>query len=223
MLRWCTRPPRRYIPHSPLEGYAAPGRDRKRTRVLKDDELARIWHACEGEYGDMVRLFILWGTRNEETCRLKRVWVEDDVLKIPGEFTKNGRAHAIPLPPMARRILDRQPKRGHYYFPGPFDDDTHFKDSSWGKYKLEIEKRSGVSDWQLRDIRRTFRSNMARMGIYREVAEVLLNHVTGASRNELDEIYNRYDFLDEKRSALAKWEERLSRIAAIENPRMVAA
>lgn len=223
MLRWCTRPPRRYIPHSPLEGYAAPGRDRKRTRVLKDDELARIWHACEGEYGDMVRLLILWGTRNGETCRLKRVWIEDDVLTIPGEFTKNGRAHAIPLLPMAQRILDQQPSRGSYYFPAPFDDDTHFKDGSWGKYKLEIEKRSGVSDWQLRDIRRTFRSNMARMGIYREVAEVLLNHVTGASRNELDEIYNRYDFLDEKRSALAKWEERLSRIAAIENPRMVAA
>jgi len=47
---------------------------------------------------------------------------------------------------------------------------------------------------------------MAKLGIPRDVAEVLLNHVTGANKNALDEIYNRYDYLEEKRAALAKWE-----------------
>jgi integrase len=212
MLRWCTRPPRRYIPYSPLEGYAPPSQDRKGTRVLTDAELVKIWKACESQFGAMVRLLILWGTRNGETGRLKRVWVEDGALTIPGVFTKNGRSHTIPLLPVARAILDEQPKRGLYYFPGRLGPQSHFNDGSWGKFKQELERRSGVSDWQLRDIRRTFRSNIAKLGVPREIAEVLLNHVTGANKSNLDEIYNRYDYMAEKREALTKWEARLGEI-----------
>lgn len=214
MLKWCTRPPRRYISHSPLEGYEPPGQDRKGTRVLSDEELVKIWQACEGQFGSMVQLLILWGTRNGETGRLKRTWVEDGVLTIPGQFTKNGRPHSIPLLPMAQTILGEQPKRGPYYFPGRLGEQSHFNDGSWGKFKQDIEGRSGVPDWQLRDIRRTFRSNLAKLGVSREVAEALLNHVTGANKNDLDEIYNRYDYMDEKREALAKWEAYLAKLLA---------
>lgn len=88
--------------------------------------------------------------------------------------------------------------------------EAHFNDGSWGKLKAEIDKASGVRDWQIRDLRRTFRSNMAKLRVPREIAEVLLNHVTGANKSDLDEIYDRYDYLDEKREALAKWENRLT-------------
>jgi integrase len=213
-LKWCTRPPRRYIKTSPLEGYAAPSEDVKRSRVLTDSELAKIWHACSGPFGDMVRLLILWGTRNGETGRLSRRWREADVITIPGQFTKNKRAHAIPLLPMALEILDRQPKAGGFYFPGK-EPDTHFNDGSWGKCKLELEKTSGVYDWQLRDIRRTFRSNMPKLKVGRDIAEILLNHVTGANKNELDEIYDRYDYIEEKRDALQKWEARLKSLPTL--------
>ncbi len=214
MLRWCTRPPRRFIPHSPLEGYEPPSTDRKGTRVLTDAELVKVWRACEGQFGSMVRLLILWGTRNGETGRLRRDWIEDGVLTIPGQFTKNGRAHAIPLLPMSQAILDAQPHQGAFYFPGRLLSESHFNDGSWGKFKKALEKRAGVYGWQLRDIRRTFRSNLAKLRVSREVAEVLLNHVTGANKNDLDEIYDRYDYLSEKREALAKWEERLTVLLA---------
>lgn len=78
--------------------------------------------------------------------------------------------------------------------------EAHFNDGSWGKLKAEIDKASGVRDWQIRDLRRTFRSNMAKLRVPREIAEVLLNHVTGANKSDLDE----------KREALAKWENRLT-------------
>lgn len=214
MLRWCTRPPRRYIPHSPLEGYESPSQDRKRTRTLTDAELVRVWRACEGQFGSMVRLLILWGTRNGETGRLRRDWLDDDVVTIPGEFTKNGRAHAIPLLPMAKTALDRQSCQGPFYFPGRLLSDSHFNDGSWGKFKKALEKKAGVYGWQLRDIRRTFRSNMAKLGVRREIAELLLNHVTGANKNDLDEIYDRYDYLKEKRDALALWEKRIATLLA---------
>ncbi len=213
MLKWCTRPPRRYIPHSPLEGYQPPGQDKKGTRVLSDQELAALWKAGEGMFGDMIRLLILWGTRNGETGRLKRTWHEGQTLTIPGTITKNKRAHTIPILPMAADILARQKHNQPHFFPGR-ELYSHFADGSWGKLKRELDDASGVKGWKLRDLRRTFRSNMAKLGVPREVAENLLNHVTGAGKNDLDEIYNRYDFLKEKREALARWEAYLSQLLA---------
>lgn len=212
MLRWCTRPPHRYLKHSPLEGYAPPSQDKKGDRVLTDKELVKIWRACEGQFGAMVRLLILWGTRNGETARIKRSWIDDGLLTIPGKFTKNGRAHAIVLLPMAKMILAEQPNDGDYFFTGNRGSDSHFNDGSWGKSKIELDKASGVTNWQVRDIRRTFRSNMAKLRVSREICEILLNHVTGDNKNDLDEIYNRYDYLTEKRLALVLWEKRLKTI-----------
>jgi integrase len=214
-LRWCTRPPRRYLPHSPLEGYEAPSQDRKGKRILSDRELMKVWEASEGQYGAMVRLLILWGARNGEVARIRRSWIENGVLTIPGEFTKNHRDHAIPLLPMALAILEAQPNTGDFYFPGHWDFETHFQDGSWGKLKKEIVARSGVRGWQMRDIRRTFRSNLPKIGVSRDLAERLLNHVSG-TRNELDEIYDRYDYLDEKRRALGKWEAKLAALMPLQ-------
>ena len=212
MLRWCTRPPRRYIAHSPLEGYPPPGQDRKRSRVLTDRELTAVWRACDVPNGDLVRLLILWGTRNGETGRLRREWIDDGLLTVPSHVTKNGRAHAIPLLPMACVILDRQEQRAPAFFPGRLRGDSFFKDKSWHKLRAEIERRSGVTNWQLRDLRRTFRSGLSRLGVPRTVCEILLNHVTGANRNELDEIYDRYDYLPEKCGALIKWEQHILKL-----------
>ena len=79
-----------------------------------------------------------------------------------------------------------------------------------GKLKQELDRRAGVTDWQVRDLRRTFRSMLARLKVPREIAEIALNHVTGAGRNDLDEIYNRYEYLEEKRDALARLEGHLT-------------
>jgi hypothetical protein len=61
---------------------------------------------------------------------------------------------------------------------------------------------------------------MPELKVGRDIAEILLNHVTGANKNELDEIYDRYDYIEEKRDALQKWEARLksllhSRLSAV--------
>jgi integrase len=204
-FRWCTRPPHRHIPHSPLEGYCAPGQDKKRKRILTDDELVKIWNACEGKFGGLIQLIMLWGTRSGETARIRRTWIERNVLTIDGSCTKNKRSHAIPLLPMAQSVLKEQKSNRDYFFPGRWDEDTHFNDGSWGKEKKKLDKRAGVFKWQVRDLRRTFRSNMARLGVSRTLCEILINHVTG-TRNDLDEIYDRYDYLSEKRDALAKYE-----------------
>ncbi len=194
LFRWSQRPPRKWLKHSPLEGYEPPGADKRGTRVLTDDELVRIWYASP----PIFRLMILWGTRNRETCVLEREWETDETFTIPGKYTKNGRDHAVPVLPLARSIIAGESNQ--YVFPGRWEG--HLTASALGKLKAEVMEKSGTKDWQLRDIRRTFRSNMARLKVPRDVAEVLINHAPPV----LDIIYDRYDRLEEKRGALAKYE-----------------
>lgn len=207
---WCTRPPRRYIKHSPMEGYAPPGRDRKGTRTLTDAELRAVWNASKSNSRLVIRLLILWGTRNEETCVLERKWRRDGVLTIPGEHTKNGRDHAIPILPMAEEVLAQRPETGPYYFSGRFSDEKPINPYSLTRILKQVQKESKTDGWTLRDIRRTFRSNMARLKVPRDLAEILINHAP----ETLDEIYDRYLYLDEKRDALAKHESFLLQLLA---------
>ena len=71
--------------------------------------------------------------------------MENGVLTIPGEHTKNHRDHAIPLCPMALAILSSLPDTGDFFFPGHYDLDTHFQDGSWTKVKREVESRRRAS------------------------------------------------------------------------------
>jgi hypothetical protein len=201
LLRWATRSPRRYIRHSPMEGYDPPGTDRKGTRILSDDELRAVWRAAEGYPRCVVRLMVLWGTRRGETAVLERLWAKDGVLTIPGEHTKNGRDHAIPVLPIAQWVLGSAEGTNQHYFRSRWGH-RHLSLEGLHKAKQEVMEASGTSGWQLRDLRRTFRSTMARLGVPRDVCEVLINHAPPV----LDEIYDRYDRLAEKRDALRRYE-----------------
>lgn len=185
-----------------MDGYAPPGSDRKGTRMLSDDELRAVWNASGTGSRLVLRLMILWGTRNEETCVLMRSWRRGDALTIPGAHTKNGRDHGIPVLPLADAVLDARPVSGSFYFPGRHSSDKPISAGSLNRIKHEVQQETGTHGWSLRDIRRTFRSNMARLGVSREVCEVLINHAPPV----LDEIYDRYDRLPEKRAALATYE-----------------
>jgi integrase len=148
------------------------------------------------------RLLILWGTRNEETTRLRRDWIVGDILTIPGEATKNGRALTIPVLPLAQEVLDSRPDTGPYFYQGRYSNDEPLKPGSLNRMKAEIQGETSTGGWQIRDIRRTFRSRMAALKVPRDLCELLINHAPPV----LDEIYDRYTYLPEKREALAKYE-----------------
>lgn len=211
-FRWCVKPPRRYLKHSPMEGYEAPGKDGKRSRILTDDELEAVWKASGEGSRRVFRLIILWGTRSKETAIIARKWVSpiegtnEGVMIIPGyedgkRVTKNGRDHAIPLLPLAEETLAASPP-GDFYFPGRYGSDRSLKAGSLAELRRKVQKDSGTSGWRAHDLRRTFRTNMARLGVPKDLAEILLNHAP----ETLDEIYDRWAYLPEKREALAKYE-----------------
>ncbi len=210
-FRWCTRRPRRFIKHSPMEGYDAPGSDKKGTRTLTDAELVAVWNAAEGPTHRVVRLLVLWGTRNSETAALERAWRSDDVLTLPGEHTKNGRDHAIPILPLAELVLSHSIGNNEHYFAGRWGT-GHLSARGLAMIVSEVKKLSGTKGWTPRDIRRTFRTNLTRLKVPQDVAELLINH----ARPTLHEIYDRYERIDEKREALEKYEAFLIALLAAE-------
>ena len=87
-----------------------------------------------------------------------------------------------------------------YVFAGR--SEGHFKGFPAAKRLLDIvvREKAAIAPWRFHDLRRTARSLMARIGVQTELAERILGHV----QPSIVETYNRHDYLEEKRAALAK-------------------
>jgi integrase len=225
-LRWCARPPRRYIPHSPLEGLQLrTGTARK--RVLENWELAEVWQSARGQgypHGPIVQLLILTGQRRGEIAGLRRPWIneKDRTITLPDWITKNGVEHVFPYGDMVAFILETLPRRNStdLLFPSFVSDDRPI--SGWSKYKKEMTAK--IERWVLHDLRRTFGTSLARLKVPPHVVERLLNHKLGSITNQTNgmvsavaEVYNRHHYMPEMREAATTWESHLASIISQNN------
>jgi integrase len=176
------------------------------THVLTDAEIATVWRACgNDDFGRVVKLLLLTGARKKEIGGLS--WAELDTdngtWTLPAERAKNGRAHTLPLPPMAWSIIEEVPHRAsrdHLF--GIWSKDGF---SNWDA-KDAFDKSLGdtVRPFDLHDLRRTVATGMADIGVQPHVIEQILNHVSG-HRAGVAGIYNRSSYEREVRAALALW------------------
>lgn len=209
--------------------------EKSRERVLLPTELRAIWNALDdGDYADIIRLLALTGQRAGEIAGLRWAEIQGDVIVLPGERTKNHRAHTIPLSAPASAIIARRQKRD--------DRDLIFGRgeqafSGWSKCKKRlddrIEEATGrkLAHWTPHDLRRSFSTYVggglpehlfetldARdkklaggLGIAPHVIEAVLNHVSG-HKSGVAGTYNRSTYPAEKRQALDRWSEHLTAI-----------
>ena len=82
--------------------------------------------------------------------------------------------------------------------------------NGFGASKESLDK-CGVENFVHHDLRRTFATSMARLGVRLEVTEKLLNHVSG-SMGGIVGVYQRHEFMDEMREAVSRYEAWLSHI-----------
>jgi integrase len=211
-LRWCVG--QAVLDQSPAEGVPLPTKEVARDRILDDSELTQVILAARkigGPYGAIVEFLALTGQRREEVACLD--WEELDLAQriwtIPKARTKNGKAHIVHLSRQALAVLERTERRGLLAFTllgtKPFQDFTHAK--------RRLDQLSGVAEWHLHDLRRTCVSGMARLGIAPHIADKILNH-QGGTISGVAAVYQRHDFLAERRAALDEWGAHLDRILA---------
>jgi integrase len=191
-----------------------------RDRVLRDDEAVGIWRACrDDDHGRIVRLLLLTGQRRDEVGAMRRPEIDLKARKwsIPGERTKNGKPHDVPLSDAAIDILKPAIKRaedlGHELVFG-VRGERGFK--GWGKAKLALDRRIAASEakpWRLHDLRRTLATRMGDLGVLPHVVEAVINHISGQKAGVAG-IYNRALYWPERRQALDLWAAHIEALVA---------
>lgn len=220
------------LPTSPCIGVKPKAKEQDRERVLADSELGEVWRAADAigqPFGPFIKLLMLTLQRRDEVAgmRWEELDLEAKVWVLPGKRAKNAKPHLVPLPALAVEILEGVPKvevKAGVPSPYVFTTTGTTPVSGYSRAKntldrLVLEARQkaakergedpeqikGLEDWRFHDLRRTGATGLARLRVPKEIRERVLNHVEGQQRKGVAEIYDRYEYLDEKRDALDLW------------------
>jgi integrase len=160
------------------------GKIKPRTRALDRREICALWAATEvigPPFRQLYRLLLILGQRKLEIGALKWTEVDPNELTIilPPERTKTETIQIIPLPQLAVDELKSIKQEGVYVFSL---DGGKTRVQGYSKVKRRIDTQmflllgAQFKKWQLRDIRRTVRTNLAALKCPREIAEQVLSH-----------------------------------------------
>ena len=208
LFNWAVE--RDIIAVSPAEKIKAPTAERSRDRTLSAAELAAVWNATAtlgAPFDAYFRLLILTGQRRNELAAAH--WTEFDLEKgewtIPASRAKNGTKHIVHLAPAAMDILTRTPR--------PFGNEYVFTTtgrspiSGFSKIKAKLDRTSGVTNWTIHDLRRTFATiGTGELGIDPVVMDKILNHRSGVVTG-VAAVYQRHAYLEQRRAAMIVWAE----------------
>jgi integrase len=229
---------------SPCAGVERPFKETSRKRSLSDDELRLVWRGAEAigaPFGALVKLLILTLQRRDEVGEMRRAELRlpEHLWIIPKERVKNGQEHEVPLSAAAISIFESLPQIGRSGLLFTTTGETPVSGFSRVKRRLDSEilklqkadaiKRGEdpatvepIPHWTLHDLRRTGASGMAPLGIALHVVEKVLNHTSG-SFGGVAGIYQKYDFFNEQRSALAAWASHVESVVSGKQPANVVA
>jgi integrase len=201
------------IDDNPLAASKPPIKREPRDRALKHSEIRDLWAAWDEmgyPFGSVMKLLLLTGQRRSEAAEMR--WAEFDLDRsqwiIPKERSKSRREHIVPLSAPALMMLNGLPRFDECDGESGFvftTTDGERPVSGFSKAKARVDDLSGVENWRIHDLRRTVRSEMARLGVPEVVGERVLNHLPQG----LAKTYNVYEYLDEKQDALARWAQEL--------------
>jgi len=192
-----------------------------RERALSDKEL-RIFlrHLAKSGmpeiYQDALLVDLLTGCRIGEVIAMQWQHIVDDEWRIPGELTKNGRAHTVYLSSQVLTILAKY-QGGLYVFSHPDTQRGHIRRGTTGamlrralgvnvKVPEASRKNSlGVEPFTPHDLRRTLATWLGENGVDEKIHDRMLNHY----KKTVAAIYNRAKLNKPAREWWLKWGEHI--------------
>jgi integrase len=204
----------------PTAGLKAYDPGTPRDRVLTVEEIETLWKwldsaAVPRDLADILKLELLTGARcgeisglcAEEIDRLKWIWT------LPSARSKNGRQRITPIVGAARGILERRLsdiEEGPLFMTGVGSVMTS---AHIGHYLLTRRTGLPIAVFTTHDLRRTFATMMAEMGIPLDLVAAIVGHEAGGRNTRtLIRHYVHSDLVDRKAQALRTWDERLRAI-----------
>ena len=227
LFKWAKS--RQSIETNPALGIEKPGKEKQRDRVLSEHEIRAFWEWTESEafavasnnLGDTTKyifqLVLLTGQRPGEVCQINKHQIDYDakVWTIPDKVHKSGRVHMVPLSDAVMAILDRvdeinsrsvrRSERPEYFL-------SPRKDASVLPTVLarKVNRRGDLLDiphWTPHDLRRTAATNISGRVLTgdQKSKRFIVARVLGHTDKEVTGIYDRYEYLEEKKTALQGW------------------
>jgi integrase len=220
------------VPASPMAGIERPGGEESpRERVLTADEVKAFWSNLEKPEVEMaaptrlaLKLLLVTAQRRGELTFAKwshfdldkKLWtISVELLKTSHARRSKPEPHVVPLSPLALELLQELKAltgEGIYVLPAHADKtkDRSYSEQVLSRAVRENEKHFEIAHFTPHDLRRTAASFMTKIGNPRLHVEKVLNHSTG----DIAEVYDRHDYLPEKRAALERWGTHLAGIIA---------
>jgi len=235
MVRWAVK--QGYLDHNPLEGMEAPAVSVEGDRVLTDDEIRTLWQvlpdalARSVQCQHILKLCLVTAQRVGEVAGITTAELDLKARewRLPGERTKNGRPHVVPLSDLAIGIIkdamaDNEPEANEDSGSKPLFacGDGSLSPVAVARTVLRAHEKSqerplgrfGVAPWSTHDLRRTAVSEMAKLGVAPIVLGHIINHISVTKAGVTLKVYSHYSYDKEKRAALDLWAERLGSITA---------
>jgi len=160
--------------------------EQKRNRWLNEEELERLWGALETHPNQSVAkaiwLLVLTGSRRNEV--LSATWDQFDLEKgiwtKPAHTTKQNRMEYLPLSSQVITLLKsmKEKRKDKHLFPSkipgqPLQDIK----KSWST----IQKRAGIENVRLHDLRHTHASHLVSSGLSLSIVGKLLGHTQAST------------------------------------------
>lgn len=217
---------REIIESNPLAGMKRPdlARNTEAGRALTDIELRAIWKAAEDlryPFGTLYQTLMLTGQRRAEWafCKRSEIDTENRWLDLGKERFKSRREHIVPMSEFVWSLFETFPVwagSNDYFVFSSKHGRVPVAGFSQGKRALDAaalmhlreetgDKAATLQHFRIHDLRVTCETRLANLGFNQEVRDAVLGH----ARPGLQKIYNKHDYLNEKREALHAYGEHL--------------
>lgn len=202
-------------------------------------------------FGPMDQLLLLTAQRRDEVAGMEwdEIDFEKATWSMPRGKAKNRRAHAVHLSAPALAILRSLPRVGNRYV---FTTTGKTPVSGFSRAKRRLDKDMekarraalnlpledddyrramnifagkplpvGIKPWIVHDLRRTASTGMAKLKIEPHVVDKILNHANGEISG-VAAVYNRFEYLEERQTALDAWGRYVIRLVTEEASNVIA-
>jgi integrase len=209
------------IAANPVSGIARPAEESSRERALSADELRELWPhfaALGYPFGPFFQIVLLTGQRRSEVAGMRwdAIDLKAKTWTLASDETKGRRWHVVPLSDLVISILLSLPRKAASGTnkPNPYvfttQGDTPISGFSVAKRRIDERiakarkeaRADTIAPWGIHDLRRTAATEMGRLGVSEFIIGRVLNH---AAKGVTGKVYNRYEYLNEKRRALDLW------------------
>ncbi len=237
MLSWAVK--KRHVTENVAARFERAMRDGEgaRERRLSASEVRALWLSLDDDniglsvpVRRIVRLALLLGPRANEVASMRRSELSADngVWTVPADRMKAGKAHVVPLPPMARAIVADAlaEAEGPYLF--AVRQGKPPKSSSLAHSMQRLNARLKFKDAEgrpdpvkMHDFRRTISKGLQHLGVTEDVIKAVLAHTDSGDVTRTH--YAQGTPIERVREALTRWQGAVAQMVRGEDPFAVRA